>query len=36
MIDVVKSAYDMVDLFTVVRTLEKVGYSSVVAESIFG
>lgn len=36
MIDVVKSAYDMIDLFTVVKTLEKVGYDSALAESIFG
>ena len=36
LIDLVKSAYDMVDLFTVVGTLTKVGYSAEAAENVFG
>lgn len=36
LIDLVKSAYDMVDLFTVVRTLTDVGYSTLDAENVVG
>lgn len=33
-IDVIKSAYSMVDTFTVVRTLNKIGYDAITAESV--
>lgn len=36
LIDVVKSAYDMVDLFTVVRTLTHIGYTTETAENVVG
>ena len=36
LIDLVKSAYDMVDLFTVVRTLTNIGYSTIDAENVVG
>lgn len=36
LIDLAKSLYDVVDLFTVVRTLTDVGYDVEVAENVFG
>lgn len=36
LIDLAKSLYDVVDLFTVVRTLTSVGYDVNVAENVFG
>lgn len=36
LIDLVKSAYDMVDLFTVVRTLTSIGYNAETAENVVG
>lgn len=36
LIDLVKSVYDLVDLFTVVGTLTKVGYETSEAENVFG
>lgn len=36
LIDLVKSAYDMVDLFTVVRTLTNIGYATETAENVVG
>ncbi len=36
LIDLIKSAYDLVDLFTVVRTLTAVGYSTIDAENVVG
>lgn len=35
-IDLVKSLYGMVDSFTVVKELVKLGYSASVAETVFG
>ena len=36
LIDLVKSGYDMIDLFTVVRTLTDIGYDAVEAENVVG
>lgn len=36
LIDLVKSAYDIVDLFTVVRTLTNIGYTTETAENVVG
>ena len=36
LIDLVKSLYEVVDLFTVVRTLQDIGFSAVDAENVFG
>ena len=36
LIDIVKSSYSVVDLFTIVRTLTNVGYSAIEAENVIG
>lgn len=35
-IDLIKASYEMVDLFTIVRTLTKLGYSTVQSENVIG